>query len=188
MMRRPQRPQKPQQKEEYAIVLDVIVNNQSFKDSETIQAVGTTSFTLLELVAKPGVSVRAGDKVYIGDGKREEIQYIKRSVELDDLTGAARSELDYVLEELIEERESDFINFFNNGGPITIRKHSLELIPGIGKKHLTDLLEARDEKPFESFAEMKERCSFFTDPVKAITERIVKEIEDKEEFKLFVRK
>ncbi len=176
-------------KEEYAIILDVIFDNHnSFNNSEIAQAVGATNFTLLELVPKQGVILKPSQKVYIGDGKREEIQYIKRSLFPDKLTNAARNELTFSLMDLIDEREVDFINFFNNAGPITIRKHSLELIPGIGKKHLKDLIESREEKKFESFDDIKKRCHFLADPQKAIAERIVKEIEDAEEFKLFVKK
>lgn len=186
-MIRNQRQQKPQIKEEFAIVLDIVVNSGKYSDSTSIQAIGTTTFTLLELVPKNGAEIRIGDKVYIGDGKREEIQFIKKSLKIDELSGSSKAELEFILQDIINQREEDFIKFFNQTGPITIRKHSLELIPGIGKKHLNDLLEERF-KPFESFEDLKTRCHFFTDPQKALAQRIIKEIEDPEEFKLFTRK
>ncbi len=180
--------QREQPKEEFAIILDVVLeSNSSFKDNEIAQAIGTSNFTLLELVPKPGVILRNGQKVYIGDGKRDEIQYIKRALYPDKLTGTSKSELLFTIMDIVNEKEEDFIRFFNLAGPITIRKHSLELIPGIGKKHLTDLLEERN-KPFESFENIKERCHFFSDPQKAIAERILIEIEGKDEVRLFVRK
>jgi putative nucleotide binding protein len=176
-------------KEEYAIVLDVVLDNQqSFKDDEIAQAIGTTGFTLLELVPKQGVIIKNGDKVYIGEGKREEVQYIKRTVTPDDLSASAQSELKFVLMDLIDTREEDFVNFFNRAGPITIRKHSLELIPGTGKKHLKDLLEERENGDFTSFANLKERCSFMGEPQKAIAERIIKELGGEEDFRLFTKK
>ena len=176
-------------KEEYAIVLDVVQEGgNSFKSGEVAQAIGTTNYTLLELVPKQGVVLKAGDKVYIGDGKREEIQYIKRSLFAEKLTGSAKSELEFALEELIVEKAEFFVNFFNVAGPITIRKHALELVPGIGKKHLQDLLEARDEKKFESFEDIKTRCTFLSDPIKALVERITLEINGEDEINMFVRK
>jgi putative nucleotide binding protein len=181
--------EKPQNKEEYAIVLDVVLdNNRSFKDNEVAQAIGTKGFNLLELVPKQGVLLKNNQKVYIGDGKRDEIQYIKRSLKYEQLSGTAQSELQFILVEIIKEREEEFISFFNNAGPITIRKHSLELIPGIGKKHLKELLEERDKGPFTSFEDLKERCSFFTEPEKALAERIIFEQKNEEDIKLFVRK
>ena len=176
-------------KEEYAIVLDVIMDSpNSFKDSEIAQALGTTNYTLLELVPKQGVILKNGQKVYIGDGKREEIQYIKRALYPNKLSSGAKSELEFAVKEIVLEKEKDFVNFFNKAGPITIRKHSLELIPGIGKKHLQDLIYERDTKPFESFDELKERCHFIADPAKAISQRIIDEIEGKDDFKFFTRK
>ena len=186
-MRNNQRQQKPQVKEEFAVVLDIVVNSGKYSDSTSIQAIGFNTFTLLELVPKTGAEIKNGDKVYIGDGKREEIQFIKKALKVEELTSSAKAELEFMIQDIINEREEDFIKFFNNTGPITIRKHSLELIPGIGKKHLNDLLEERF-KPFESFEDLKTRCHFFSDPQKALAQRIVQEIEDPEEFKIFTRK
>ena len=176
-------------KEEYAIILDVVLDNQrSFKDNEVGQAIGTNSFTLLELVPKQDVLLKSGEKVYIGDGKREEIQYIKRSLKPSDLSGSASAELKETLKELIREREEEFVKFFNTAGPITIRKHSLELIPGIGKKYLTTLIDEREEGEFKSFEDIKKRCSFLGDPVGAVAQRIIKELDGGEDFRLFTKK
>lgn len=174
-------------KEEYAIILDIFKPSQ-FKDETVIQAIGETLFTLLELAPKPGVELRIGDRVYIGDGKRDDIQFIKRAIWPDKLTIDSKDELEYVLIDLVNQRESEFINFFNNAGGITIRRHALELIPGIGKKHLKDLIDERDNKFFESFKELSERCTFLSNPQKAIADRIIAEMNDQADFKLFVRK
>lgn len=178
-----------QVKEEYAIVLDVVLSGQnSFKDNETVQAIGTNNFTLLELVPKQGVILKSGDKVYIGEGKRDEIQYIKRSLFFDKLSASGKSELLFIITDIVNSKEEYYVNFFNNAGPITIRKHSLELVSGIGKKHLTELLEERHVKPFESFEDIKQRCPYLPDPAKAIAQRILNEFDGKDEFKFFLRK
>lgn len=180
------KPQLP--KEEYAIVLDVVPSQNSFKDDEIIQAIGTTNYTLLELVPKKGAIVSSGDRVYIGEGKRDEIQYIKRGLFPDKLSGGSKSEILFTIMDIVDEREEEYINFFNRSGPITIRKHSLELIPGIGKKHLKDLLNEREEKPFENFKDISCRCQFLPDPSKSISERILDEIEKKDDIKIFIRR
>ena len=174
-------------REEYAIILDVYSPSQ-FSDEINVQAIGSTQFTLLELVPKPEAELKMGDKVYIGEGKRDDIQFIKRAIWPDKLTSDAKAELNYVISDIVNEQEEKFVNFFNNAGAITIRKHALELIPGIGKKHLKDLLYERDDKFFESFEEIEKRCSFLGNPVKAITQRIIEEMNNQEDFKLFVRK
>lgn len=179
----------PQTKEEYAIVLDVVLENKnSFSDNEIAQAIGTTSYTLLELVPKRGVILKTGQKVYLGDGKRDEIQYIKKSLQSKDLSNDASMELEFAVKEVVKEKEEEFVRFFNTAGPITIRKHSLELVGGVGKKHLADLMWDRDKKPFESFEDITARCPFLSDPAAAVTKRILEEIEGKDDFKFFTRR
>lgn len=179
----------PQKRDENAIVLDVVLaSSNSFKDDEIAQAIGTDTYTLLELVPKDGVDLRSGDKVYIGSEKRDEIQFIKRAVSPDDLSSGARSELMDTLMDIIDDKEEEFVNFFNVAGPITLRKHSLELVSGIGKKHLADLMNERLNKPFESFADLKERCPFLSNPEEAIAKRIITELEGEDTFKFFTRK
>ena len=101
---------------------------------------------------------------------------------------SSKSELIFAITEIICEKEKEFIQFFNSAGPITIRKHSFELISGIGKKHLHDLIYERDSKPFLSFEDIKQRCHFIPEPAKSIAQRIVDEIEGKDDFKFFTRK
>lgn len=178
-----------EKKEEWAVVLDVVLSNQnSFKNDEIAQAIGITNYTLLELVPKPGVLLKTGQKVYIGDGKRDEIQYIKRSLFADKMSSGAKSELAFALKDIVLEKETEYVEFFNKAGPISIRMHSLELIPSIGKKHMISLLDERAVKPFESFEDIKKRCTFFSDPAKAIVDRILMEIDSKDDMRIFVRK
>ncbi|MDA3855262.1 MAG: DUF655 domain-containing protein [Candidatus Woesearchaeota archaeon] len=179
---------KPPIKEENAIILDVIVNSSSFKDNNLAQAIGVNTYNLFELVPKQGVELRAGQKVYVGDGKRDEIQYIKRVLYFDKLSGTASSELFFTIQDIVDEKEEEFVNFFNMAGPISIRRHSLELIPGIGKKHLKVLIDERYIKPFESFKDLTERCPFLAEPSKSISQRILEEIKDETDHKFFMKK
>ncbi len=64
--------------------------------------------------------------------------------------------------------------------------HQLELLPGLGKKHMWEIIEARKEKPFESFADIKKRVKLMPDPEKAIIKRILKELSGIEKHRVFV--
>jgi len=187
---RKQNTKKDLPKEEFALILDIIENdsNNSFKKDRTVQAIGFLKYTLLELVPKHDAILKVGQKVYIGEDKRDEIQYIKRIIDVDKLSSSSKSELVFTIEDIVEEKEKDFVNFFNFGGPISIRKHSFELIPRIGKKHLKDLLEERNNGEFTSFKNIEERCPYLNDLIKAISQRILEEIEGEDDFKFFTRK
>ncbi|MBW2982229.1 DUF655 domain-containing protein [Candidatus Woesearchaeota archaeon] len=179
-------------KEENAIVLDFLPNGYPsdtrpmHMKTPIAQAVGKLHFTLLELVPKKGIFLQPYEEVYIGEGKREKIHHIIGKLPMEKLTSTAKSELDYVIKDLVEKNEKKFIDFFNKAGPLTTRMHQLELLPGLGKKHMWEILEARKEKPFESFKDIKKRVKLMPDPEKAVIKRIISEIQGKEKHLIFV--
>jgi putative nucleotide binding protein len=181
---------KPRISEESAIVLDILPNGYAFdarshKKSPMVQAVGVNKFSLLELVPKHEATIRIMDEVYIGEGKRDHIHHVNGRLAVDKLTNTARNQLDAVLTDLIKKQEARFVEFFNKAQPLTMRMHQMELIPGIGKKHMWDILEAREEKPFTSFADIRERVKLLSDPAKAVMKRILLEMEGNEKHRLF---
>jgi len=133
-------------------------------------------------VPSPGATLKIGDVVDLRDKKK--VAGWAR-VNYDDLTSIAKSELEKVVEGLVNEKEKDFVNFFNRASPITTRLHSLELLPGIGKKHMWEIIEQR-RKPFESYEDIKKRVPLMPDPSKSIKERILKELRGGEKYYLFV--
>ncbi len=182
----------PTIKEEYAIVLDYLPNGYpldsrpSHLKTSIVQAIGRDHFVLLELVPKRGINVVMHEEVYMGDGKRDKIHHIAGKIPLDKLTRTASSELELVIKELVKKHEKRFVDFFNNANPINARRHQLELLPGIGKKHMWEVLEKREEKKFESFEDIKHRLKLMPDPEKSVIKRILVELEEKDKHRLFV--
>ena len=180
-------------KEEQVIVLDFLKNgyasdSRPFHQKEPIiQVIGKAHFVLLELVAKQGKNFKPHDEVYIGDDERPDIAYIKGALPTNKLTQTAKRELNFIVEKLVTDNEKKYLQFYNNSGPISLRSHQLELLPGIGKKHAREILEQRTIEPFKSLAEIKERVKAIPDPKKAIIERILFELKDGDRYKLFVR-
>lgn len=180
-------------KEDKAVVLDCLKqgypeDSRPFHQREpVVQAIGKEHFVLLELVPQPNISIKSLDEVYVGEGERKEIAYIKGLLPFENLTQTAKSELPFVVEKVVTDNEARFVQFFNTCGPISLRAHQLELLPGVGKRHTKELLEAREETPFESFEDIKVRVSAMPNPKKAIISRILLELEDGDRHKLFVR-
>ncbi len=178
-------------KEEYAIVLDFLPHGYPFdktpshKKSAIVQALGMSHFVLLELVPKKEVYLQPYEQIYIGEGKREQIHHIIGKLPVNKLTATAKSELEFVVKDLVIQNEKKFVEFFNTAGPLTMRMHQLELLPGLGKKHMWEILDKRSEKPFESFADLKARVKLMPDPHKAIMKRILSEILGKEKHNIF---
>ena len=185
--------QKNQGKEEKAIVLDFLPNGYPsdtrpmYRKSSIAQAIGLNNFILLELVPKKGIFLQPYEEVYIGEGKREKIHHIIGRLAFEKLTTTAKSELEFVIKDLVKKNQTKFVDFFNKAQPLTTRMHQLELLPGLGKKHMWEILEARKEKAFESLADIKKRVKLMPDPEKAIIKRIIAEIKGKEKHRLFAK-
>ncbi len=180
--------EKHEELEEYAIVLDFMPTGRSsaLKSEPTAQLLGENKFTLLEVVTKTK-DVAIGERVYIGKGERDKVALIKERITYDQLTDAAKRELPNAIQSIVKGNEQKFLAFFNNAGPLNIRMHALELLPGIGKKHLEAILTARDEKQFESFGDLLNRVPLLQDPVKLITERVIEELKGGSRFYLLTK-
>ncbi|NPA05535.1 MAG: DUF655 domain-containing protein [Crenarchaeota archaeon] len=191
--RRGRREKEPRYYELYAYVLDYlplgnpIDRHPAHRNRPVVQLIGEDYFMLLEATPRPNASLSLKERVYVGPEKelRLKIQRIDTAITYDDLTSVARDTLNEVLEEIIKAKEKVFVEFFNIAGPITLRMHSLELLPGVGKKTLMKILKQRETRPFESFEDIRERVNI--DPVKAIKERIIAELKGGEKYYLFVK-
>jgi len=177
------------EKEEYVIILEYLPNGYPLerKMMPIAQAIGEKNLTLLELVPRRGVSLEIGEKVYIGEGKRDKIYYILGRLRREKLTETAKAQLEEFINKIVKEQESRFLEFFNKAEAINKRMHQVELLPGFGKKHMNEITTKRKEKEFKSFNDMKNRIQNLPDPRKAIEKRIFQELTNMERYNLFVR-
>ena len=179
-------------REETVIVLDFLLNGYSYDKSPShlktpiVQAIGTTNFTLLELVPRKGVFLQPFETVYIGHEKRDKIHHITGRIPYSKLTSTAKAELEHAVRDIVAKDEARFIDFFNTSRPLNTRVHTLEFLPGVGKKHMMEILEERRVEPFKDFKDLKARVKLIKDPEKIMVRRIVQEIEGKEKYNLFV--
>lgn len=175
-------------KEEYAIIIDYLPYGYPLegKMRSVAQAIGEKSFTLLQLIPRKGVSLELKEKVYIGEGKRDKIYYILGRLPSDKLTETAKMQLEEFMNDMVSEREKEFVEFFNKSDAINTRVHQIELLPGYGKKHMKEILLKRKEKEFESFEDLRKRIPNLPDPKVAIQKRIIQELNKEERHKLFV--
>lgn len=179
-------------KEERAIVLDFLPNGYPFDNRPShmktpiAQAIGKENFSLLELVSKKGIFIQPYEEVYIGEGKREKIHHVNGKIGHDKLTQTAKSELEHAVKQLVKDHEDRFVEFFNKAQPLSTRMHVIELLPGVGKKHMWEIVEERKEEDFKNFADIKKRVKLMPDPEKVIQKRIMKELTGNEKHLLFV--
>lgn len=174
--------------EDYAIVLDFLPYGYPLDNRRMplAQAIGVSGFTLLQLVPRRGEKFEVGEKVYIGEGKRDKVQYILGRCPREKLTDSAREQLEDFVAEMVKSDEERFVKFFNKAQAINTRLHQFELLPGLGKKHTAAILEAREEKDFESFNDIRERVANMPSPDKVIEKRIMGELTEIQRHNLFI--
>ena len=175
-------------KEENAIILDFLPYGYVMeqKSMPIAIAIGTSGLTLLQLVPRRGERFEIGETAYIGDGKREKVQYILGRCPREKLTETARVQLEEFIEKAVKKDEPRFVKFFNEAQAINTRLHQFELLPGLGKKHTKAILEARKEKDFESFEDLKTRVHNMPSPEKVVEKRIMEELTEMQRHNLFI--
>ncbi len=170
--------------EEYAYIIDYLPTGMAGsgmgRREPLAYAVGESEFKLFVLVPKAGAAIGIGDKVFIGketaERRRDAIDHVKSRIGYGDLTNNALAELEFSVATIVKANEPRFLRFFNEAQAISLRKHLLEEIPGLGKKSVEEILREREKKPFESFADLTERAKIKV-PEKLLARRIVEEIE-----------
>lgn len=178
--------------EEFAFLLDILPegrpdSQRRFRREAIVYGIGPEEYKIFEMEPVKGASLSIGDKVYIGKNHdlRIEIESVKARVKYNDLTHTAQSELSFILDDIISSQEEKFIQFYNNAGPISRRYHSLELLPGLGKKTMQGIISCR---PFSSLKEVEDKVPGFKNPAKYISARIEHEIKVQDQkYRLFVR-
>jgi putative nucleotide binding protein len=181
--------------EEYAYILDFLQHGRpgvhvsgraGYRAGALVQLLGEEFFTLLEALVKEGLILKPHDRVFVGKEAREEITYIIGRIGYDELTAAAKTELPAVINNIVLNREKWFVEFFNTARAVTPRMHALELVPGIGKKYMWQVINERERKPFESFQDLQKRTEL-PNPIKLITKRVMEELGSESKYRLFTR-
>lgn len=177
------------EKEDYAIILDYLPYGYPMhgRGQPVAQAIGEKTLALLELVPRRGITLTVKEKVYIGPEKRDKIYFIAGRLAVEKITETAKIQLQEFIGIVVAEQEKRFVDFFNNAQAINTRLHQIELLPGFGKKHTKEILETREQKPFESFEDIRTRLKSVPDPKKAVEKRLIEELFGQQRFNLFIK-
>jgi putative nucleotide binding protein len=177
--------------EEFAYVLDFIPRGKSTvikgREGPVVQAIGEERLTLLELLAMENQDFTVGEKVKIGKEGREKIISVLGKLTFEELSSESKTALPAVVESLVKANEAKYVSYFNELQPLTPRLHGLELIPGIGKTFMREIISSREKQPFTSFEDIQQRVGVH-EPAKMVARRIVEELSGGSRINLFVKK
>jgi putative nucleotide binding protein len=177
--------------EESAYVLDFMPHGKSVvikgREGPIVDAIGQERLTLLELLAMEDKDFDAGEKVKIGKEGREKIVSVLGRLTYDEISPEAKASLPQVVEELVKADEQKYVAYFNDLQPLTPRLHGLELIPGIGKTFMKEIVEMRERQRFTSFDDIQKRVGL-RDPGRMIAKRIVEELAGDSRVSIFIKR
>jgi putative nucleotide binding protein len=177
--------------EEFAYLLDFLPRGKSAvikgREGPMVQAIGEERLTLLELLAMENQSFDVGEKVKIGKEGREKIISVLGKLTFEELTPESRAALPAVVENLVKTNEAKYVSYFNELQPLTPRLHGLELLPGVGKTFMKEIISMREKQPFTSFDDIQHRVGL-REPSKMVAKRIVEELSGGSRISLFVKK
>ncbi len=191
------RPREPRTKKQFIkknrdlIILDVLQHGHPEEDKPSwtkiplAQVLTFPDFVLYEVKINKNTTLQVQEKgLYEDFLKDDKLRDVLKKIDYNELTATSKALLQPVLESEVKRYEQEFINFFNNSTSITPRMHSLKLLPGIGQKHLWEILQVREKQKFASFEDISQRTSL-SNPAKQIALRIIKELQREEKYYIF---
>ena len=165
------------------IILDLLLHGHPEEDKPSwsktplAQVITFPDFVLYEVKMNRDSEIKVQEKAtYEEFMKQNKLRDVTKKIDYKDLTNTSKALLQQVLEQEVINYETEFINFFNNSTSITPRMHALKLLPGIGQKHMWEILNARDRQKFTTFQDISDRTSI-SNPLKLISQRIIKELQ-----------
>ncbi|MCY3411449.1 MAG: DUF655 domain-containing protein [Candidatus Heimdallarchaeota archaeon] len=187
-------PQRKYQKkyEEKGIILDILSSGnprrRDIPKGETrIQVIGTTWFTLLEVVAEDTEKFMVQEQISLNKEEESPLLKIIGRIPVTKLSTIGERGLDRAIEAILDNEEKRFITWLNQAEAISIRLHTLQLIKGIGPKFMHTILDERKSLPFTSYEDFEERTKI-KDIKHLIKQRILEEIRlDTIKYHLFTR-
>lgn len=188
---------RPRQKKQFikkfreVVILDLLLHGHLEEDKPSwaktpiAQVLTFPDFVLYEVKVNKNSDIKIQEQKTYEDFLREDkLKDVLKKIDYNDLTNTSKALIQPILEKEVLKYEEEFINFFNNSTSITPRMHALKLLPGIGQKHMWEILETREKQKFVTFQDIADRTSI-SNPAKLIAQRIIKELQRDAKYYLF---
>jgi len=179
----------PKQKKQFikkfreVVILDILLHGHPEEDKPSwsktplAQVLTFPDFVLYEVKVNRDSDIKVQEKnTYEEFIKQNKLRDVLKKIDFNDLTNTSKALIQPILEKEVLNYEVEFIAFFNNSTSITPRMHALKLLPGIGQKHMWEILNERERQKFATFQDIADRTSI-SNPAKLIAQRIIKELQ-----------
>jgi putative nucleotide binding protein len=165
------------------VILDILLHGHPDEDKPSwsktpiAQVLTFPDFVLYEVKLNKDADIKVQEKnTYEEFLRQNKLREVIKKIDYVGLTNTSKALIQPILEQEVLCYEEEFINFFNKSTSITPRMHALKLLPGIGQKHMWEILEERERQNFVTFQDIADRTSI-SNPPKLIAQRIIKELQ-----------
>ena len=137
-----------------------------------VQCISEPSLFILRTRVTEVTGISVGERVDLPSGNIGALSEVR----LKDLSGSSQQELVGALSNSIREDQDRHISFYNSAGPMSLKFHAFQLLPGIGNSKAIQMVQQRGLSGWATFEEVDEACGI--ESVRLLAERYVKEMED----------
>jgi len=133
---------------------------------------------LIKVRANPGCGILApGQKLELPtEVESGKIALVLGKGRYRELPNQAQAAINDVMKEILSENPKSCMEFYNRAGPVSLKFHAFQLLPGIGQKKATQMMKSRVSAGWMTFEEVDEACTI--DSLQLIVERLVEELQD----------
>ncbi|MFX1236969.1 MAG: DUF655 domain-containing protein [Promethearchaeota archaeon] len=187
--RRPRQDRGPRKKKQFIkkerdlLILDILLHGHPEENKPTwvkiplAQVITLPDFVLYEVKINKDSYIKVQEKgSYEHFLKENKLGEVIKKIDYNELTPTSKAIIQPSLEAEVLNFEKEFIEFFNKSTSITPRMHALKLLPGIGQKHMWEIIEARQKQKFNTFQDIADRTSV-AHPARQVALRIIKELQ-----------
>ena len=133
---------------------------------------------LIKARASPGCGVLApGQKLELPtEEASEKIALVLGKGRYRELPNQAQAAIVDVMKEILSENPKTCLEFYNRAGPVSLKYHAFQLLPGVGPRKATQMVKSRVSAGWMTFEEVDEACTI--DSLQLIVDRLVEELQD----------
>jgi putative nucleotide binding protein len=167
--------------DEWLVVLGVGKSTPFESAQPLVQALGTTTFALVDVTVTETSDLAQGERLYIGPGAWDRVVSIDRHLTTQQLSPAVRPVLAQTVERIIRHNQQQFIEYYNTTMLADRDEHPLALLSGLSPECRREIVAARRQRRFTDVADLMERVDCLDQPWDLLVERVLLELRDGED-------
>jgi predicted nucleic acid-binding OB-fold protein len=169
--------------DDWLVVLAVGTTTPFESSQPLVQAIATTTFTMIDVTVTDASDLAQGDRLYVGPGMWDRVVGIDRQVTYDALPAVVQGVLGPLIERIITRNERRFIEAFNTTLLDDHESHPLDLLSGLSADCQGAIVAERSQRRFTDFTDLTDRVACCEQPWTLLAERVLLELREEDTYR-----